>query len=141
MAQQGAGASGPAALQAQADASAAPAPNRTGMPDGLKAAVEHLSGRAMDDVRVHHGSGAAAQLQAHAFARGGDIHIGPGQGRHLAHEVWHVVRQKQGRVRPERVLPGGVAVNDSPALEAEADHMGAAAERLSRTPGRCNAAH
>jgi hypothetical protein len=25
-----------------------------------------------------------------------DIHIGPGQEKHLAHEAWHTVQQKQG---------------------------------------------
>src|SRR5262245_60927797 len=30
-----------------------PRENRTGLPDGLKAGIEHLSGLAMDDVRVH----------------------------------------------------------------------------------------
>ena len=55
-----------------------------------------------------------------------DIHLGPGQERHLPHEAWHVVQQKQGRVAATAQLKGA-AVNDSPALEAEADAMGARA--------------
>ena len=44
---------------------AAPAtpPNRTGLPDNLKAGVEALSGLSMDDVRVHRNSSQPAQLR------------------------------------------------------------------------------
>ncbi|HAP61901.1 MAG TPA: hypothetical protein DCR93_21180, partial [Cytophagales bacterium] len=31
---------------------------------------------------------------------GTDIHLAPGQQKHLPHEAWHVVQQKQGRVKP-----------------------------------------
>ncbi|MEM7041075.1 MAG: DUF4157 domain-containing protein [Bacteroidota bacterium] len=41
--------------------------------------------------------------QAHAYDQGTDIHIGPGQEKHLPHEAWHVVQQKQGRVRRIRM--------------------------------------
>lgn len=34
------------------------------------------------------------------YSQGTDIHIGPGQEKHLPHEAWHVVQQKQGRVKP-----------------------------------------
>jgi hypothetical protein len=34
----------------------APAPNRTGLPDGLKSGMEALSGLSMDAVRVHRNS-------------------------------------------------------------------------------------
>ncbi len=97
--------------------------NQTGMPDSLKSGVENLSGVAMDDVRVHYNSGSPAQLNAHAYAQGTDIHLGPGQERHLPHEAWHVAQQAQGRVQPTTEV-GGQAVNDSPALEQEADQMG-----------------
>src|ERR1700742_1594794 len=43
------------------------APNRTGLPDGLKAGVESLSGLSMDGVRVHFGSSEPARFNAHAF--------------------------------------------------------------------------
>ena len=45
----------------------------------------------MDDVNVHYNSNKPAQLQAHAYAQGTDIHLGPGQEKHLPHEAWHVV--------------------------------------------------
>lgn len=100
------------------------APNRTGMPDGLKSGIEALSGLTMDHVRVHYNSAKPAQLNAHAYAQGSDIHLAPGQDRHLPHEAWHLVQQAQGRVQPNLRLNGGVAVNDDPVLEREADQMG-----------------
>ena len=100
--------------------------NRTGLPDGLKAGVEALSGQSLEDVRVHRNSGRPAQLQAHAYAQGTDIHLAPGQERHLPHEAWHVVQQKQRRVRPTTQLMGA-AINDDARLEHEAEVMGARA--------------
>ena len=108
---------------------AAPRPNRTGLPDKLKAGVESLSGHSLDDVKVHYNSAKPAQLQAHAYAQGTDIHLGPGQEKHLPHEAWHVVQQKQGRVRATAQLKG-VGVNDNPGLEKEADTMGEEAHGL-----------
>lgn len=129
-----------AQLQAEADASprvqalssmidgpiqrAAKAANRTGLPDTLKSGVESLSGISLDNVNVHYNSGKPAQLNAHAYAQGTDIHVGPGQEQHLPHEAWHVVQQAQGRVRPTRQLKGDVPVNDDASLEHEADLMG-----------------
>lgn len=99
--------------------------NRTGLPAQLKQGVEALSGMSMDHVRVHYNSSKPAQLQAHAYAQGGEIHVGPGQEEHLPHEAWHVVQQTQGRVKPTMQMKAGVLVNDDVALEAEADLMGA----------------
>jgi hypothetical protein len=98
-------------------------PNATGLPDRLKAGVESLSGFAMDDVRVHYNSSKPAAVQAHAYALGADIHVAPGQEQHLPHEAWHVVQQKQGRVKPTLQMKG-VAINDDAGLEREADGMG-----------------
>jgi hypothetical protein len=100
--------------------------NNTGMPDNLKSGVEILSGMDMSDVKVHYNSDKPAQMQALAYAQGNDIHIGPGQEKHLPHEAWHVVQQRQGRVQPTMQLKG-TAVNDDPGLEHEADVMGAKA--------------
>ena len=77
-------------------------PNQTGLPDHLKTGIENLSGQSMDDVKVHYNSEKPAQLQAHAYAQGTDIHIGPGQEKHLPHEAWHVVQQKEGRVKSNK---------------------------------------
>ncbi len=98
--------------------------NTTGLPDNLKSGIENLSGHSMDDVKVHYNSSRPAQLQAHAYAQGTDIHLAPGQERHLPHEAWHVVQQKQGRVRPTMQFKRGVNINDNAGLEKEADAMG-----------------
>ncbi len=98
--------------------------NNTGLPDNLKSGIEGLSGYSMDDVKVHYNSSKPAQLRAHAYAQGTDIHIGPGKEKHLPHEAWHVVQQKQGRVSVTRQLKGKIDINDDPTLESEADLMG-----------------
>ena len=109
-------------------AAARPATQGSGLPGGLKAGMEAATGLSMDRVRVHRNSPAPAQVQAHAYTFGRDIHLAPGQERHLPHEAWHVVQQAQGRVRPTARLPGGVHVNNQTSLEREADR---AAARLS----------
>lgn len=103
--------------------------NETGMPDHLKAGLEMLSGFSMDDVRVHYNSDKPATVQALAYTQGTDIHVAPGQERYLPHEAWHVVQQMAGRVEPTTEV-GGMPVNDNPALEHEADVMGAKADSL-----------
>lgn len=104
--------------------------NNTGLPQNLKSGVENLSGFSLDDVKVHYNSSQPAQLQANAFAQGSDIHIGPGQEKHLPHEAWHVVQQKEGRVQPTRQLKA-FKINDDAGLEKEADVMGAKASNQS----------
>jgi len=101
--------------------------NKTGLPDQLKTGIESLSGCSMDDVKVHYNSHEPAQLRAYAYAQGTEIHLGPGKEKHLAHEAWHVVQQKQGRVKPTRQLKSKVSINDDAGLEKEADVMGARA--------------
>ena len=78
----------------------------------------------MDDVKVHRNSDKPSQLQAHAYARGSEIHLGAGQEKYLAHEAWHVVQQKQGRVKPELQTKDKININDDTGLEKEADLMG-----------------
>jgi uncharacterized protein DUF4157 len=96
-------------------------PRTAGLPAGLKAGAETLSGISMDHVEVHYNSPRPAEVGAVAYAQGSQIHVAPGQERHLPHEAWHVVQQAQGRVRP------GGDVDDDPRLEQEADVMGAKA--------------
>lgn len=112
-----------AQLQEQKDA----AKNNTGMPDSLKSGIESLSGMSMDAVKVHYNSDKPAQMNALAYAQGNDIHVGPGQEKHLPHEAWHVVQQAQGRVKPTTQAANGTQVNDDKSLENEADVMGAKA--------------
>jgi hypothetical protein len=104
--------------------------NNTGLPDNLKSGIENLSGHSMDDVKVHYNSDKPAQLNAHAYAQGSDIHLASGQEKHLPHEAWHVVQQKQGRVKPTLQMKGKVNVNDDKGLESEADVMGAKAVQM-----------
>jgi hypothetical protein len=105
-----------------------------GLPDPLRASMEAMSGIALDDVTVHRNSDRPAQMQAHAYARGTEIHLAPGQERHLPHEAWHVVQQKQGRVRPTTEM-NGLGVNDDQALEREADHAAGAAAQAEQRAG------
>lgn len=118
-------------------------PNATGIPDVMKGRFENLSGFSFDDVRVHYNSEKPAQLQAFAYTQGNQVHIGPGQEKHLGHELGHVVQQKEGRVQSTVQLQG-INVNDDAGLEREADNMGEAAaketsyfsyaDRISKTP-------
>ena len=110
----------------------------TGLPKDLKTSVENLSGHSMDDVDVHYDSDEPTKLNAKAYTQDTDIHLAPGQEEHLPHEAWHVVQQKQGKVKPtaqmlkrnagigKRVEPeqNRVNINDEVALEKEADLMG-----------------
>ncbi|MBO7103945.1 MAG: DUF4157 domain-containing protein [Fibrobacter sp.] len=116
-----------------------PRPNNTGMPDNLKAGIESLSGFSMDDVRVHYNSSKPATVQALAYTQGTDIHVAPGQEKHLPHEAWHVAQQMAGRVSPTTNI-NGMPVNDNAALEHEADVMGEKAmqQRNVSTPHHYN---
>lgn len=84
--------------------------NKTGLPDNLK------SGMSLDHVRVSYNSAKPVAVQAHAYAQGSNIHLASGHEKHLPHELGHVVQQAQGRVSATTSV-GGMAVNDSPAME------------------------
>lgn len=111
----------------------AKAENTTGLPGQLKSGIESLSGYSMDDVKVHYNSSKPAALQALAYAQGSDIHIGPDEEENLPHEAWHVVQQKQGRVRAT-FQAKWAAINDDQQLEKEADVMGAKAAQIKHHP-------
>jgi len=106
-----------------------------GLPEPLKTNMETMSGLALDDVQVHRDSASPAAVGALAYARGNEIHLAPGEERHLPHEAWHVVQQKQGRVPATRSMRG-MAVNADPALEQEAERMasGSASAKNSADP-------
>jgi hypothetical protein len=108
------------------------ADNSNGLPHQLRQGVEALSGMSMADTSVHYNSSAPAQIGALAYAKGSQIHLGPGQEQHLPHEAWHVVQQKQGRVKPT-LQAKGFSVNDDQALETEANVMGQRAAQLKTT--------
>lgn len=97
--------------------------NLTGLPDNIKAGVENLSGIDMSDVRVRYNSDKPAEVGALAYTQGIDIHVASGQERHLPHEMWHVVQQKQGKVQPTKNF-NKILINDDLELEREADLNG-----------------
>ena len=98
--------------------------DKTSLPDGIKKSVENLSGYDMSDVKVHYNSARPEQVGAYAYTQGTEIHLGTGQEKHLPHEAWHVVQQKQGRVGEGTIHTKGLTVNDDHGLEREADKMG-----------------
>ncbi|HEY2068574.1 MAG TPA: DUF4157 domain-containing protein [Rhizomicrobium sp.] len=93
------------------------------LPLPLRSGLESVSGIDLSGVRVHRDSTKPAALDALAFTQGRQIHLAPGEERHLPHEGWHAVQQLSGRVPPNAAS----GLNDDSALEAEADRMGALA--------------
>lgn len=108
------------------------------MPAPVQAKMERAFGVDFSSVRVHEGPD-AGERGAHAFTQGEHIHFAPGryhptshEGQELlGHELAHVVQQRAGRVAvPQAKRESGAApINADPALEAEADLMGARAAR------------
>ncbi|MFN6945844.1 MAG: DUF4157 domain-containing protein [Cytophagaceae bacterium] len=102
----------------------------TKMPEDVQAKMENSFGADFSNVNIHVGE-KASSVGALAYAQGNDIHFAPGQynpetqsGQELlGHELTHVVQQRQGRVQATTQAKG-IAVNDDPALENEADVMG-----------------
>lgn len=92
----------------------------TGIPGAIQAKFEAASGLSFEDVRVHYNSSRPAQLGAYAYTQGNQVYIGPGQERHLEHELGHVIQQKQGIVKADGYI-NGVPVNRDPGLERAAD--------------------
>ena len=102
------------------------------MQHNLRAGLEKISGVDLSDVKVHQNSDKPQQVGALAYTQGNDIHIAPGQEKHLPHEGWHAVQQKQGVVKPTLQMKSGTLVNDDAGLEKEADDMG----RIATEEGR-----
>ncbi len=112
----------------------------------MRREMETRFGEDFSSVRVHAGARpaeSARALGAIAYTADRRIVFGSGQyqpatgaGRRLlAHELTHVVQQRQGRVAAR---PGqGAPINDDAHLEAEADEMGGRAARgeVARQPG------
>jgi hypothetical protein len=103
----------------------APATGRP-LPAAVRAAMEYGFGADFATVRIYEGPHVIA-LGARAYACGEEIHFAPGAFAPdtraglelLAHELAHVLQQRQGRVASP---PGGV--NRDPRLEAEAAELG-----------------
>ncbi|MEU3430697.1 eCIS core domain-containing protein [Streptomyces gardneri] len=124
--------------------------------DGTRADMESRLGADFSDVRVHNDSAArasAAEVGARAYTSGNHIVIGDGGGdRHtLAHELTHVIQQRQGPVsgtdngsglrvsdpsdRFEREAEANARRALSGSAPAPAPGAGAVAEPVQRTAG------
>ena len=99
-------------------------PNLTGIPIQTKLDFEARSGLSFDDIRVHYHSPEPARLGARAFTDGRDVYLAPREEGQLPHELGHVIQRRVRTVLPTRRV-AGVPVNDSPALEREADQFAA----------------
>lgn len=108
---------------AHSEAKSSNSPGKAPLPENIRTGAEQLSGHSMENVQVHQNSPEPQKIGANAFAIGNDIHLGPGGEKHLPHEVWHVVQQKQGRVKPT-IQANGIGINNDDILEKEADQMG-----------------
>jgi hypothetical protein len=114
----------------------APAGAGRPLPEPLRERMETAFGHDFSSVRVHEDA-KAASVRAVAFTRGENIHFRPGRfqtaGRAgselLAHELAHVVQQRQGRVAAP---PAEAPVQEVPELEGEAERAGRAAARGAR---------
>ena len=99
------------------------------LPPRLQSAIEHLTGIDMGDVVVHANTGLPGQHGAHALTLGNRIYLDTRSEKILAHEAWHVVQQKQGRVVPDG--QEGLTIDDG--LEREDHVMGDLVQRLARS--------
>lgn len=130
----------PVQRKAQPDGATEPGPPPSGsggtpLPPEVRGRMEAALLADFTAVRVHQHPYAQA-IGAAAFTRGADIFFAPGrfdptspQGIELlGHELTHVKQQAQGRV-PVNAQVGGAPANDDPALEHEADEMGAKVAR------------
>ena len=95
------------------------APSQKGqpLPVNLRHNLEANHGVDLSDVKYHIGH-EATMLGANAFTTGTDIHLAPGNERHLPHEAWHVVQQIQGRVKPPVLAEGLVQVKEERRVES-----------------------
>ncbi len=101
------------------------------LPPAVRAVMERAFKADFGDVLIHPDSARAAAIGARAYTEGNSVHLAPGEydpesqaGRELiGHELAHVIQQRQGRVAATSQARG-VAINDAPSLEHEADTLG-----------------
>lgn len=112
--------------------------NKTGMPSEVKNKMESSFNADFSNVNIHSNSSKAIEAGALAYTQGNNIHFAPGQFKPdtnsgqqlLGHELTHVVQQREGRVKPTKMLGNGMAVNDDKGLEKEADTLGKKAAQM-----------
>jgi len=101
------------------------------LPEAVRCKAERVLGAELSAVRIHEGPQPQA-VDALAYTRGRDIHFAPGQydpesrrGKELlGHELAHVIQQAQSQVQPTTEA-AGVGINESSALESQANELGA----------------
>ena len=89
------------------------AENKKRLSDELVAGTHALSGHSVRDVEVNLNASKPAAVNAEDTTQSNRIEVASGQEKHIPHEAWPVVQQRE--------------INDDPALEKEADVMGAKA--------------
>lgn len=110
-----------------------PKPSIKPLPPKLRRGMEKLTGINLSHVRVFYNSAKPAQVQAYAYAQGGNIYIAPGKERHLPHELGHVVQQAKGMVKPT-IQVDDMKINDDPWLENHATELGLLAFCVQKQP-------
>lgn len=101
------------------------------LPAAVQAKMEGAFGADFSGVEVTESSGEAARVGARAMTQGETIQFAPGAyapgtsaGQELiGHELTHVLQQRAGQVSAT-VQAKGLAINDDPALERQADECG-----------------
>lgn len=112
-----------------------PPTQQKALPTPLQSNMETSFGQDFSSVAIHTNSQKAVQMNARAFTQGEHVHFAPGEfnptsskGQNLiGHEFTHVAQQRAGVVKPTKILQKGIAVNDNPTLEREADSLGSKA--------------
>lgn len=99
----------------------------------LKTRFENMSGYSFGDVRIHYHSDKPMQVGAAAYTMGHDVYLGTGQEKYLGHELGHVLQQKRTQI-PPNIQYKGIAINNDPGLEREADMLAAHAMEFPTTP-------
>jgi hypothetical protein len=122
-----------AQLQENADSFSKQETNDTGIPNEIKSGIEQLSGVSLDGVKVYYNSDKPAEIGADAYADGTNVYIAKGKEAYLPHELWHIVQQKDGKVKPTIKTEDNLKVNDDNSLENEADVMGAKATNVDKS--------
>jgi hypothetical protein len=75
------------------------------------------------------------QLQAQPYTQAQDLNIAPVQDINLLHEAWHVVQQKQVRVKPAMQMTGET-INDKEWLERDATRVGRDGSQMKEQMGK-----
>jgi hypothetical protein len=109
------------------------------MPETVRLKMENSFGQNFSSVNLTENN-KAKQIGALAYTQGNNINFAPGQFKPetksgqelLGHELSHVVQQRQGKVTGT-TQKKGISVNDSPALEKEADEKGKMAAEGKKT--------